>query len=58
MNEYTVTIELDGVRRDIVVLAASAAAARAQAEETADVVAVRFLRAVGFSCRVRDGGRT
>ena len=57
MNEYAVTVDVDGARREVVVFAATAAAARAQAEETADVVAVRFVRAVGFSCHVRDGGR-
>ncbi len=58
MNEYLVTLADDGDgRREVTLLAESAAAAREAAEETTDdeVVAVRFVRAVTFSCRTRDG---
>lgn len=58
MNEYAVTLADDnGTCREITLLAETAAAARDAAEETADdeVIAVRFVRAVTFSCRTRDG---
>ena len=57
MNEYEVTIIEDGRQRRETVMAASANAARDAIEERCDgdVTAVRFLRAVGFSCAVRDG---
>lgn len=58
MNEYAITLaDYHGTRREMTLLAETAAAARDAAEETADdeVVAVRFVRAVTFSCRTRDG---
>ncbi len=55
MNEYRVTLGEGAARREITVTAATAAAARARAEEETgeDVVALRFVRAIGVSCRVR-----
>ncbi len=55
MNEYRVTVTQAGAERDIVVEAETAARAhdRAEDETGLDVVAVRFVRALGFSCRQR-----
>ena len=57
MNEYEVTIVEHGQQRRATVMAASANAARDQVEEQCDgdVIAVRFIRAAGFSCTIRDG---
>ncbi|MBK8958249.1 MAG: hypothetical protein IPM80_07395 [Proteobacteria bacterium] len=57
MNEYEVTIVENGQPRRETVMAASATAARDEVEERSDgeVTAVRFVRAVGFSCAIRDG---
>jgi len=58
VNEYAVTLADDhGERREITLLAETAAGARDAAEEAVDdeVIAVRFVRAVTFSCRTRDG---
>lgn len=58
MNEYVVTLAGDDdERREVTLLAETAAEARDAAEEMADgeVLAVRFVRAVTFSCRTRDG---
>lgn len=55
MNEYAVTISDEAGQRTLTLVAATAAQARAQAEEVADVVTVRFLRAISFSCAIRDG---
>ena len=57
MNEYEVTIVEDGKQRHATVMAASASAARDDVEARCDgeVTAVRFVRAAGFSCKVRDG---
>ncbi len=57
MNEYEVTILEHGVERRAIVMAASASAARDQVEAECDgeVTAVRFVRAAGFSCAIRDG---
>lgn len=58
MNEYQVTIVEDGQQRCLTLTAASAALAREQAENDHDgeVTAVRFVRALSFSCAIRDGG--
>ena len=57
MNEYEVTIVEAGQQRRETVMAASANAARDDVEERCDgeVTAVRFVRAAGFSCAIRDG---
>ena len=58
MNEYVVTLTGDDdERREVTLLAETAAEARDVAEEMTDgeVLAVRFVRAVTFSCRTRDG---
>lgn len=57
MHEYEVTIVEHGEPRHATVMAASASAARDQVEEQCEgeVIAVRFVRAVGFSCTIRDG---
>lgn len=57
MNEYRVTVLADGEQRELLVFAATAAAARDQVEDDTggEVLAVRFLRATGVSCAVRDG---
>lgn len=55
MNEYEVTVSLEGVERNLIVDAETALQARDRAEEEteADVVQVRFIRALTFSCRIR-----
>ena len=57
LNEYQVTVVAQGEQRVLVVMAASAAAARDQVEDECDgeVTAVRFVRAASFSCAIRDG---
>ena len=57
MNEYEVTIVVDGERRRVQVFAATAAAARRRAEDDhdAEVETLRFVRAAGVSCTIRDG---
>jgi hypothetical protein len=57
VNEYAVTVRDQTGERSVTVAAATAAQARAQveAEPAVDVIAVRFVRATGFSCRVRAG---
>ncbi len=56
MNEYEVTLA-EGVRneRKMIVEAESAIRARDQAEDKSgeEVLQVRFLRALTFSCRIR-----
>ncbi len=56
MNEYEVTLqEDDGRQRLLMVEAETAARARDQAEDEAgvEVIQVRFVRALAFSCRIR-----
>lgn len=56
MNEYEVTVSEDDSReRKIIVGAETAARAHDHVEDEtgADAVQVRFLRALGFSCRMR-----
>ncbi|MFT4581474.1 MAG: hypothetical protein ACI915_004637 [Gammaproteobacteria bacterium] len=55
MNEYEVTIIEDGIERMLTVEAQTAARARDQGEDLSgeEVVKVRFVRAIGFSCRTR-----
>jgi len=56
MNEYEVTLtEADRNEHKIIVEAESAIRARDQAEDESgeEVLQVRFLRALTFSCRVR-----
>ena len=55
MNEYAVTVAAQGVATVLTVMAETAALAREQAEVEADVIAVRFVRAISFSCTIRDG---
>jgi hypothetical protein len=57
VNEYVVTLVDGSGQRELALLAATAAAAREAAEELhdAEVVAVRFVRALSASCRIRDG---
>ena len=57
MHEYRVTVEENGAQRELTLFAATAAAAREQAEAltTGEVSAVRFVRAAGVSCAIRDG---
>ncbi|MEQ8495876.1 MAG: hypothetical protein RLW61_23985 [Gammaproteobacteria bacterium] len=57
MNEYVVTLDDGCGQRELTLLAETATAARDAAEvaHDAEVVAVRFVRAVTFSCRTRDG---
>jgi hypothetical protein len=57
MNEYQVTIIENRQQRCLTVLAASAALAREQVEDDSDgeVTEVRFVRALSFSCAIRDG---
>jgi hypothetical protein len=56
MNEYEVTIsEDDGHERKIIIEAETASRANDLAEDKTgvEVIQVRFLRAMGFSCRIR-----
>ena len=53
MNEYEITVRDHGRERTLTVIAETAARARMQAEDEADVVAVRFVRAVSFGCHIR-----
>jgi len=57
MNEYEVTVSIDGAERKLIVEAATAAGARDQTEDRTktEVLKVKFLRAIGFSCRIRGG---
>jgi hypothetical protein len=57
MNEYEVTVSVDGAERKLIVEAATAAGARDQTENRTEteVLKVQFLRATGFSCRIRGG---
>ena len=60
MNDYAVTLRDANGERVVTLAAATAAAARLQAEDEfdAEIVAIRLLRVLSFSCRVRDGRRT
>jgi hypothetical protein len=55
MNEYEVTVSSEGGVRKLTLEAESASQARDRAEDEteADVVQVRFVRALTFSCRMR-----
>ncbi|MGE0487149.1 MAG: hypothetical protein AB7Q81_23555 [Gammaproteobacteria bacterium] len=57
MNAYEVRLRTAGGERSITVEAETAAAARDAVEATHDdeIVAVRLLHVLSFSCRVRDG---
>ncbi len=57
MNEYEVTLRTADGERVLTIIAATAALARDEAEEAHDdeVTTVRFVRALSFSCRTRDG---
>lgn len=57
MNEYEVTVRDDNNERKLTLEAETAAQARDRAEDEtgADVVHVRFVRALTFSCRMRGG---
>ena len=57
MNEYVVILADGAESHERTLLARNAAAARKLAEEAhdAEVVAVRFVRALTFSCRTRAG---
>ncbi len=57
MNEYEVTVSSeDGVRKlTLEAETASQARDRAEDETEAEVVQVRFVRALTFSCRMRGG---
>ena len=57
MNEYEVTVNAESGVRKLTLEAETASEARDQAEEEteADVVQVRFVRALTFSCRMRGG---
>jgi hypothetical protein len=61
MNEYEVTLSHAGRTRKLTLEAETASQARdrAEVETEADVVQVRFVRALTFSCRMRGapGGR-
>ena len=60
MNDYAVTLRDANGERVVTLAAATAAAAHEQAEDEfdAEIVAIRLLRVLSFSCRVRDGRRT
>lgn len=55
MNEYEVTVSSEGREHRLTIEAETAAQARDRAEDEseADVVHVRFVRALTFSCRMR-----
>ena len=55
MNEYEVTVSIEGDVRKLSVEAETAVQARDRAEDEteADVIQVRFVRALTFSCRMR-----
>ena len=55
MNEYEVTVSQAGRTRKLTLEAETASQARERAEDEteADVVQVRFVRALTFSCRMR-----
>ncbi|MDA0823088.1 MAG: hypothetical protein O3C28_11785 [Proteobacteria bacterium] len=55
MNEYEITISEEGIERTLIVEAETAAQARDLAEDLSgeEVVKVRFVRAISFSCRTR-----
>ena len=55
MNEYEVTVSQAGRTRKLTLEAETASQARdrAEVETEADVVQVRFVRALTFSCRMR-----
>lgn len=55
MNEYEVTVSADSGVRKFTIEAETALQARDHAEDEteAEVVQVRFLRALTFSCRIR-----
>lgn len=55
MNEYEVTVSNEGRERKLTLEAETAAEARDRAEDEteADVIQVRFIRALTFSCRMR-----
>jgi hypothetical protein len=55
MHEYQVTIVENGEQRCLTVEAATAAQARAAVEDSTDaeILAIKFTRALGFSCRQR-----
>jgi|GEM_PF-2310015 hypothetical protein len=57
MNEYLITVTEHGCERQLTVEAETASAARDQVEEStdADVIALQFVRALTFSCRIRGG---
>ena len=62
MNEYEVTVCTEGNVRKLTIEAETALQARDRAEDEteADVLEVRFVRALTFSCRMRGrqvGGR-
>ena len=53
MNEYRISFDLDGQRTVQRVDASTAAEAAQQIPAEADLIETKFVRAIGFSCRVR-----
>ena len=53
MNEYRISFDLDGQRTVRRVDAETAAEAAQQIPAEADLNETKFVRAIGFSCRVR-----
>lgn len=58
VNEYRITLSDHGIETTRIVESETAAGAREQIENNADadVIAVKFVRALTFSCRTRTGG--
>jgi hypothetical protein len=58
VNEYRITLSEHGIETTCIVESETAAGARQQIENDADadVIAVKFVRALSFSCRMRTGG--
>jgi hypothetical protein len=57
MNEYRVTLLRDEREEVVTILAETAALAAAACDPETDVIEVKFLRSVGFSCRIRGTGQ-
>ena len=58
VNEYCITRSEHGIETTCIVESETAAGAREQIEDhvDAEVIAVKFVRALSFSCRMRTGG--
>lgn len=53
MNDYRVTYLQDGAQHEVELVAANVRELEVMVPEDAEIVAIRFLRARGFSCRSR-----